>query len=264
MNRRRFSNFEDRLERLIEGGFARLFRGGIQPREVAVQLIRAIEDNATPDDTGRETAPCRYQVGFHHTDLAPLLARTPNLSTQLAQHVITYCQENSLYLAETPQVILVHDPHVEPASITVTATHMANPHMTTQTMEPIQHPTPPALSPPDAQLIVNGQRSVVLSGEVFNIGRHPDNDLVLDEPRVSRHHVQIRHRHGRFVLYDRQSRAGTVVNGQKINEHILTPGDVMRLGSISILYLEEDEPRFNPNDTQIDMPPPNLPEGNNL
>lgn len=263
MNRRRFSNFEDRLERLIEGGFARLFRGGIQPREVAVQLIRAIEDNAAPDDTGREAAPCRYQVGFHHHDLAPLLARTPDLSRQLSQHVIIYCQENGLYLAETPQIVLVNDPHVQPGAIAITATHLVNPHTTTQTMEPIQHQAQPA-PPPEAQLIVDGKRTVALRGEVFNIGRHPDNDLVLDDPRVSRHHVQIRLRHGRFTVYDRHSRAGTIVNGQKINQHILTPGDVLRLGSISLLYLEEEEPRRNLNDTQIDILPPDLPEGKSL
>ena len=48
MTKRRIANFEDNLERLIEGGFARLFRGDLQPRDVAVQLIRAIEDNALP------------------------------------------------------------------------------------------------------------------------------------------------------------------------------------------------------------------------
>ncbi len=264
MNRRRFSNFEDRLERLIEGGFARLFRGGIQPREVAVQLIRAIEDNAAPDDSGREAAPCRYQVGFHHHDLVVLLGRTPDLSRKLAQHVITYCQENSLYLAETPHITLVNDPHVQPGAIAIVATHLVNPHTTTQTMEPIHHQGPSTPAPADAQLIVDGKRSVQLRGEVFNIGRHPDNDLVLDDPRVSRHHVQIRLRHGRFTVYDRHSRAGTIINGQKINEHILTPGDVMRLGSISILYLEDDEPPRNLSDTQVDMLPPDFPEGTSL
>ena len=261
MNRRRFSNLEERLERLIEGGFARLFRGGLQPREVAVQLVRAIEDNISVDPAGREAAPCRFRIGFDQDDLAPLLAQTPDLGKRLAQHVITYCQENGLYLAETPQITLVNDPQAQPGTISIIAAHVTDTHSTTQTMEPIRYQARPSLEPPDAQLIVNGKRSVPLKGEIYNIGRHPDNDLVLEDLRVSRHHVQIRHRHGRYTLYDRQSRGGSYVNGQQVNEHLLTPGDVIRLGSTSILYMEEDELNPRLSDTQIDMLPPDLPEG---
>lgn len=261
MNRRQFSNLEERLERLIEGGFARLFRGGLQPREVAIQLVRAIEDNIQLDSDNRETAPTHYQVRFHHDDLKPLLAQTPDLSKQLTQHVIVYCQEAGLFLPETPRITLVADPKVRPNALAVVASHAQDVHTTTQTMAAVNHQGEPPKPPADAQLIVDGKRIVPLNAEIFNIGRHPDNDLVLEDPRISRHHLQLRLRHGRYTLYDRQSRGGTLVNGQRINEHLLAPGDVIRLGSISILYMEDDAPARRLSDTQIDMLPPEFSKG---
>lgn len=261
MNRRRFSNLEERLERLIEGGFARLFRGGLQPREVAVQLVRAIEDNIQIDTNDREAAPTHFQVRFHHKDLTPLLSQTPNLSKQLTHHVINYCQDNGLYLSKTPQITLVADPKIHANTIEVIATHIEDIHSTTQTMAAVFHQGQPPSRPAEAQLIVDGKQTVPLNEEIFNIGRHPDNDLALEDPRVSRHHVQLRLRYGRYMLYDRQSRGGTYVNSQRINEHLLAPGDVIRLGSVSILYMEDDGPARRLSDTQIDMLPPEFPEG---
>lgn len=96
---------------------------------------------------------------------------------------------------------------------------------------------------------------------MFNIGRHPDNDLVLSDLRISRHHVQLRLRHSRFVIYDRKSRGGTFVNGNPISEHILTSGDVIRIGGVTLLYMEDEPSDRRLSDTQLDMLPPDRFEG---
>ncbi|GAB4570573.1 MAG: hypothetical protein Kow0077_05020 [Anaerolineae bacterium] len=252
------------MERLIEGGFARLFRGTLHPREVAVQLLHAIEDHIESVEDGRDAAPTRYVVHFAPQDLKPLLKQTADLSSRLARHVVTYCQENDLVLAHPPRVVLVEDVSVPPGTVQVTASHETSSISRTQILSTVP-PTrsPSQRMPHEAQLIVDGKRNIPLAKEFFTIGRHPDNDLVLDDVHVSRHHVQIRLRNGRFTLYDRQSKAGTRVNGQHVNEHILSPGDVIQIGGISILYTEEETDHAL-NDTQIDMLPPDLPEGSTL
>ncbi|MGH2523541.1 MAG: FhaA domain-containing protein, partial [Anaerolineales bacterium] len=59
----RFSRLEARMEALVEGTFARLFAGHIHPRDVAVQLARALEDSA------REGfAATRYAVRLNPAD----------------------------------------------------------------------------------------------------------------------------------------------------------------------------------------------------
>jgi hypothetical protein len=260
MNRRPLSNFEERLERLIEGSFARLFRGALNPRTVAVQLARAIEDHTMADSEGRELAPTEYEVHLHPDDYVALLSQTPDLSRQLSGHVVAYCLETGLHLINTPLIRLVSAPAVPPRDLRIHARHVTRKHDTTQIMKPVDLPVKKATPPPDAQLIIDGQRTIPLVEEVINIGRHPDNNIVLSDLQVSRHHVQLRLRHGRYVIYDRQSRGGTFVNGQQINEHILAPGDVIRIGHVSVLYMEED-PRDALDDTQIDYIPPDILEG---
>ena len=63
------------------------------------------------------------------------------------------------------------------------------------------------------------------------IGRElPSNDVILDNPTVSREHVKIEYLQGRFMLYDLQSANGTFVNEQKIRQRQLQDGDEVRFG----------------------------------
>ncbi len=259
MKNRRISNFEDRLERLVEGSFARLFRGPLHPRDVALQLAKSIEDNTIVGGGGREAAPTQYQIRLFPDDYTVLIAQTPDLTQQLAREVVDYCQETGFHLLSTPEVILIPDPAVQARTLQVDVRHIVHKHETTQIMEPVDLPL--VGSRLDASLIIDGQRTVPINRDIFNIGRHPENNLVISDVRVSRHHLQIRLRHERFILYDKQSRGGTYVNGQRVNEHILSPGDVIRIGGASLLYMEEESPSGSITDTQQDMVPPNLPEG---
>jgi pSer/pThr/pTyr-binding forkhead associated (FHA) protein len=117
----------------------------------------------------------------------------------------------------------------------------------------------------DAYLIVDGQRHVPLAKAITSLGRHIDNDVVLDAPTVSRQHAQIRWRYGRFILYDVSNRGRTRVNNQPINETVLKSGDVISLSDVMLIYGEggiQQRPRSRPasdlnDETQI-RPPSNL------
>ena len=62
------------------------------------------------------------------------------------------------------------------------------------------------------------------------IGRHPDCDVVVDDPEVSRFHASLRREGGRWVLHDLDSRNGCFVNGRRAAQVELRPGDELRLG----------------------------------
>jgi len=65
----------------------------------------------------------------------------------------------------------------------------------------------------------------------IRIGRVPDNDLVLPDLNVSRHHAELRrHPDGSFELADLGSHRGTFVNGQRITRAVLTEHDVVGIG----------------------------------
>jgi pSer/pThr/pTyr-binding forkhead associated (FHA) protein len=95
-------------------------------------------------------------------------------------------------------------------------------------------------TPHNPQLIVNGKHIIPLQKPIVNIGRSKDNHLVLDDLFVSRHHIQLRLRFGRYTLFDTSSQSGTKVNDVPVREHRLQSGDVIRVGKTQIVYLEDD------------------------
>ncbi len=87
-----------------------------------------------------------------------------------------------------------------------------------------------------AFLIVNGDRVIPLDQLVTNIGRKSDNQIIIDDPHVSRYHAQIQKVKGRFILVDLDSTVGTSVNGKNIKQVFLKPGDVISLGGVPIIF----------------------------
>lgn len=89
---------------------------------------------------------------------------------------------------------------------------------------------------------------------VLTIGRSPENEIVIDDVKVSRHHMQIiRDDYGNFRLADFGSLNGTYVNGEKIKGEIrLSPNDVVKIGNTVLpwrRYFENSgviEDRFDP------------------
>lgn len=82
------------------------------------------------------------------------------------------------------------------------------------------------------QLVEQGTNEVFPLGfEPVSIGRHGDNEVILPDPQVSRHHAEILMQGGRWVIVDLGSANGTFVNGQQITgSQVLNHGDLLRVG----------------------------------
>jgi DNA-binding SARP family transcriptional activator len=85
---------------------------------------------------------------------------------------------------------------------------------------------------PLATLVLDTEddQSLPLSRPVTTIGRREGNDVVIDDPQVSRLHAEIRVDGGQFVVVDCQSTNGTRVNGENVQRHVLTTGDEISVG----------------------------------
>lgn len=76
-----------------------------------------------------------------------------------------------------------------------------------------------------------------VSGEAFRIGRHADNELMLADASISRHHAEIRHElNSRYVIRDLESLNGVYVNGRKARTAILSNGDLIELGDVTLKF----------------------------
>jgi hypothetical protein len=75
---------------------------------------------------------------------------------------------------------------------------------------------------------------IAISSGRLRVGRALDNDLVLPDDRVSRHHGQISVRFGTLVYADLGSTNGSFVNGARVTEIALGPSDVLQLGGSAL------------------------------
>ena len=92
----------------------------------------------------------------------------------------------------------------------------------------------------DPYLIDQNSQSICIAKSAFNIGRRIDNDLVIDDARVSRQHAQIRFSPKGCILFDLKSTGGTFINNKMIEQQKLQSGDVISLAGVNLLYGEEN------------------------
>jgi len=76
---------------------------------------------------------------------------------------------------------------------------------------------------------------------IIFLGRHPNNNLILTYPTVSRFHARIKYEDDTFVLYDYGSKYGTFINDQQISRQVLNSGDVIKLADVEILFIDESK-----------------------
>jgi pSer/pThr/pTyr-binding forkhead associated (FHA) protein len=84
-------------------------------------------------------------------------------------------------------------------------------------------------------------RTQELKVEKTTIGRVEDNTFQIAEPSVSSHHCEVLLRGSEVVVRDLNSTNGTFINGEKIAEKVIKPGQILRLGQIE-MRLETDAP----------------------
>ncbi len=102
----------------------------------------------------------------------------------------------------------------------------------TQTTPP-SYVLPPS-SPP--YLVRSDGAQLPLEGDMLNLGRAPDNHVVVNDQRVSRYHAVLKRQGTDYVLEDAGSPNGTYVNDQRIQHQLLTAGDVIRVGQTTFDY----------------------------
>ena len=97
-----------------------------------------------------------------------------------------------------------------------------------------------SIPPINAYLIFDDQINPITE-PVFNIGRGDGNDLIIENRFISRAHAQIRYINNGYVIFDLNSTGGTYINGKRIKQYNLKPGDVISLSKTDIVFGIENE-----------------------
>lgn len=242
---------ESWIAQLVEEPFVRLFAGRLLPQEVATHLVRAMEDGERIAPDGVPEVPGRYRITLHPDDLEALRHQHPHVDRMLASALATLVSHMNVRLRRTPVVELVADMQVALHSVNITPVD-GKPHVEEKTrdldLSRLQARTASESPTLDgAYLVIEGRRIFDLTQPLTTVGRALDNDLILEDPRISRHHARLQRRHGRHVLQDLNSTGGSHVNGQPVRETVLHPGDLISLAGVGLLYIAENN-RQRPGD----------------
>lgn len=85
-------------------------------------------------------------------------------------------------------------------------------------------------------LVAGAESSFPLIRDSYTVGRHRNNDIVINDPKVSGFHARIDRSPEGFVLVDLNSRNGCHVNGRRVTSQLLQTGDEIRMGTARLTY----------------------------
>jgi hypothetical protein len=232
------AHLEQIFEDFLENSVARIFGETNSAARIASQLARTMSDGIKRDESGRAYAPDQYALTLHPADADSLLVEIPGIQGQFSDVLVAAARENSLILNREPHITIAADPTLTGGQARVISWHSSAPLEFTQAMQKEAEQDPRSL-PPGAYLIIDAGKHFPLDRAVINLGRRIDNQIILEDPHVSRTHAQIRAKQGQFVIFDVGSTTGTSVNGKRVTEHILRAGDVITIASVRLVYGED-------------------------
>jgi hypothetical protein len=211
--------FERRLERLVEGGFGKAFRSGLQPVEIGRRLVREMDIGRTLGVRGT-VAPNEFTIRIAEADLERFDGFRESLVDELCDTAREHARESKYHFVGPIGVTLAVDPHARIGDLVVDAAIVAGP-----------------TGAPGALVLADGRR-VELGEDPVRIGRLPDCAIPLSDSQASRHHAEVHRSDSGFAIVDLDSLNGTKVNGVVVHEKALEDGDVITIGETAIRYEE--------------------------
>jgi pSer/pThr/pTyr-binding forkhead associated (FHA) protein len=233
---------EARLQTLIESS-AFILPGKSSLVPLAHRLVEAMQDNLQQDHHGVLIGPDLFIIHAH-----PLMIdQWQNIEAVLASLsaiLLESARDIDINFINPPVIRVIPDPKILFEDVYITTTGYNNQGYTAAIL-----PEGDAISPDDksaspflnAYLIVDGNKFFALDKSVINIGRRHDNYLVINDPRVSRTHCQLRLIRNAYVLFDLNSTGGTYVNNNRITHQPLKGGDVISLAGVQLIYGEDSD-----------------------
>jgi Protein of unknown function (DUF3662)/FHA domain len=232
--------FEERLEHLVTGAFARTFRSAVQPVEVAAALQREVDNSAQIISRDRRLAPNDFTIDLSPADYQRLSAFGQTLSQELATMLHQHAEEQGYRFAGPLRLTFRQADELTTGRFRVESEAAAQ---VTGTPADTEHGGRDS----GVRLDINGTIHPLRAAGMV-VGRGTGVDVRIDDPGISRRHAEFRFQpgaegHPTVSVLDLGSTNGTAVNGQRIQHTILNPGDVIQVGGTKIrVFRASDQP----------------------
>ena len=205
------------LERAVNGAFARTFRSGVQPVEIAAGLKRELEIGSVIVDRDRVLAPNRFIVRVANADADRLTRMGGTLERELIGVVTKHAKRQGYQLLGEADVEIQRDPSLTTGVLQIDAAQVEG----AVTWQPV--------------LVIDGVQHPLRNGATV-VGRGSEADIRLADSAASRQHLQLIWDGKTGIARDLGSTNGTKINGQRFREAALSPDTVFTIGQTSLRF----------------------------
>jgi len=210
--------FEERLERLVEGTLAKPFRSNLQPVEIGRRLTREMDLHRRVGVRGL-IAPNAFAVTLAPADVERFSNFIDALSRELSDAAREHAKNEGYLFVGPVEVEIFEGSTLKSGRFTVEAE--------------VREDADGGFL---AELVLTDGRRVQIGSEPLVIGRLPECGVVLADSNVSRRHAELRRSGDSVVLTDLGSTNGTRVNGAPIRERVLVSGDEVSVRSTRLIF----------------------------
>ena len=210
-------SFEKGLERAVNGAFAKTFKSGVQPVEVASALRRELDTKAAVVSRDRILAPNRFTVRLAQADHRRMTDLGPALVDELSQLVQQHAASQGYQFTGAVSITFAEDDSLSIGMVQIDSTSVKGTVAWTPVVD------------------INGQRHQLVKSRTV-IGRGSDADITIDDTGTSRRHVEIIWDGARAQVRDLGSTNGSQLNGSPVKQAILEPDSVITIGRTRIVF----------------------------
>lgn len=237
---KKLDKIESKLRTLFEERLLSLFSDEIHQSSLVDDLLRVMKDKLRENPEDTFYAPDQFTLEVPLEDFSEWLSHQDILD-EIASVLWKTGAEEGFTFQQPPEIKIHKNPDVVLNQFNITASFSpTKPSLSDTAIMPQNEKGNDQHSlPENAFFVIGGKKSFPLDKNVINIGRHSNNDLILDDLHVSRHHAQLRSINRRFVIFDVGSSGGLFLNGKKISQATLQAGDVVRLGVTNLIYVQD-------------------------
>lgn len=219
--------FEKGVENAMHSAFAKTFKAGVKPVELAGAVKRECDARAAAVDRNRTVAPNEYVIALSPADFETVSAwGAEALAHELQDALEDHARGQRYAFVGAVDVAFVEDESLATGRYGVSSKTTRGP------VAPATSPDPLSRFP---LLEIDGQR-YNLTGATTVIGRGTESDIVVDDNGVSRRHIRLEVTPDGTILTDLGSTNGTFVEEQRITEVTLVDGNAIRIGRTPIMY----------------------------
>lgn len=237
-------DFENKIETTLEGFFARRFKSGVHPVEVAKRLSREMDSNRTIG-VAKVYAPTEYMVMLSKKDYDRIKPYREAFTRELADFLVAHAAKERYSLLQRPSVKLKSKAGLVLGQLQVESVLAAEPDrpagggteiIPPEAVEELKRQIA-AEAPKGARLEVAAEgKEFALGTRRVRIGRLAANDIALADSNVSRQHAEIVPTRDGYEIVDLGSTNGTLVNDERVVHRTLADGDRITLGTTELVF----------------------------